>query len=122
MSLFSRAATFLNRAMKDVDPHDVVYTRGATSLSFVAWIGRTVFASNRQNSVRVEFGEIDFFIEPSDLAGLAEPKEGDRLVCTLGGSSMTFEIMAIPNEPAWRYSDPQRTRFRVHMKRVKNAV
>lgn len=118
MSLFSKAAAFLNRAMKDADPHDVVYTRGATTLSFVAWIGRTVFASNRQNSVRIEFGEIDFLIQAGDLGSLNEPARGDRLACTLNGVAITYEIMPIPGEPDWRYSDPQRTRFRVHMKRV----
>jgi len=118
MSLFSRAATFLNRAMKDADPCSVSYTRGATTLSFTAWIGRTVFASNRQNAARIEFGEIDFLMEPSDLGSLSEPTVGDRIACTLNGVALTFEIMPIPGEPAWRYSDPQRTRLRVHAKRV----
>lgn len=122
MSLSSRAKSFLGRAMKDTFPAEITYTRGAETITITASVGRTVFASQQDGKARVEFGEIDLVIDSADLVlgGVkSEPARGDRVGITLDGTAMTLELM-IPQtrEPAWRYSDPERKRIRLHLKRV----
>lgn len=99
-------------------PLAAAYTRGNETISVTASIGRTIFTSNRQDKARIEFGDIDFLIDVADLASLGVPSEGDRLAVTIRGVAYTFEIMPVIGEPAWRYSDNYRTRFRVHCKEV----
>ena len=102
-------------------PLSATYTRGAVATALTISIGRTVFESIRQGGARIEFGEIDFFINVADLviSGAATtPAEGDRIAATIRGLAYTFEVKAPGSEPAWRYSDNYRTRFRVHCKQV----
>lgn len=122
MSLMSRGKSFLNRKMGDAAGVSVSYTRAAETISLTAVIGRTVFASNLEGKARIEFGEIDLIIVAADLEfdGVqVKPERGDRIGITLDGTALTLELM-IPQtgEPAWRYSDPERTRIRLHCKRV----
>lgn len=112
---------WLNETLKANCPVEATYTRGGVSIAIVVRLGRTIFASNRQCGVRIEFGEIDFLIDAADLviSGAAtKPAEGDRIAITLRGSAYTFEILPISGEPAWRWSDEYRTCFRVHCKEV----
>lgn len=87
--------------------------------------GRTVYSSNRQDAARIQFGELDFIIKASAL--MFEPREGDRIVDLFKQDEdgnwlpqRTYEVMQ-PNstDPALRWSDPQRTRYRIHVKLVK---
>lgn len=122
MGLFDDANDLINKTLTTSAGTPIVYTRGASSVNLTAWIGRTVFASNLQSNARVEFGEIDLLIEADQLilnGSVTTPVKGDRIAITLQGNPLTLELM-IPatGEPAWRYSDPQRSRLRVHCKRV----
>lgn len=101
-------------------PLSATYTRGATTITLTISPGRTIFASNRQGGARIEFGEIDFLIDVADLVigSATAPAEGDRLAVTIRGIVYAFEIMPVSGEPAWRYSDQYRTRFRIHCKEV----
>lgn len=89
-----------------------------TAASGDALVGRTVFVSNRQDGARVEFGERDYIIKASALS--REPREGDRIVQVFDdGETLTYEVLPpSTNEPAVRWSDPQRVRYRVHVKLV----
>jgi len=108
--------------MKDTYPAEITYTRNASAVTLTASVGRTVFASQLDGKARVEFGEIDLIIDSADLVldGIqTTPERGDRVSITLDGTAMTLELM-VPQtrEPAWRYSDPERKRIRLHLKRV----
>lgn len=99
----------------------VTYTRGVTTLSLTVVVGRTAFASNSPNRVRLEWGDRDYLILVDELVTLGEPAEGDRITETINGSPVTFEAMAPAGEPAQRFSDPSRIVFRVHCKEKPTA-
>lgn len=108
----------LGERMKSRVGVSITVTRGGTtSAPLTAWVDRTVFVSNQQNQARVEFGERDYLIMVADYPH-AEPDEGDRINETIEGLPLSFRLMAPNNEPPWRYSDAQRTTYRVHCKRV----
>ena len=96
----------------------VTYTRAATALSITAIVGRTVFSSNAQDGPRIEFGDRDYLIQAVDLT-IGEPAIGDRISETIDGVTRVFECMTPgTGEPAWRWSDPAHTVYRIHCKRV----
>jgi hypothetical protein len=99
----------------------LTYTRvsggGTVNLTGKAWVGRTVFRRNPlEAGAAIEFGDRDYLIPVADLP--AEPERGDRITQTVGATQLVFELIAPANEPAWRYSDPMRTLYRVHVKQV----
>lgn len=109
----------LSTGLKNAAGVSVVYSRtGETSLNLTVVPGRTVFASNLDGGARIEFGDRDYLIDASDLT-YGEPSLGDRIAETIDGTTTTFEIVT-PNtgEPAWRWSDPAHTRWRIHTKQV----
>lgn len=98
----------------------VTYTPlgGAAQPGTVAWVGRTVFRQDQQqgNGASVVFGDRDYIVPVSELAAL--PKRGDRIAEVIGGVTLLFEVVAPGNEPPWRYSDPARSMYRLHCKKV----
>jgi hypothetical protein len=100
----------------------VTYTRKAApdapiDLTGRAWVGRTVFSRiPNAAGATVVFGDRDYLVAVADLP--AEPERGDRIAETINGQAVTFEVMAPASEPAWRYSDPARTVYRIHAKEV----
>jgi hypothetical protein len=104
----------------------LVYRRKAggedTDLTGIAWVGRTVFVhrSPTDRGPSVVFGDRDYLIPCSALEH--EPEEGDRVIETIGTERLTFELLVTAGEPAWRYSDPARTVYRVHTKEVEREA
>ena len=122
MGLLSRGMAWLSDTLGTAAGESVTYTRGSDSVSLTAWVGRTLFATQSVGSTaRVEWGERDYLIPVADLvlATVAvTPRKGDRISQVIDGDTLVFEIVAPGNEPSWRYSDPGRTLYRVHCKRV----
>jgi hypothetical protein len=91
-----------------------------TDLTGRAWVGRTVFSRRdpAQRGPSVEYGDRDYLIPAAELPG--EPARGDRVTERIGEWLVTFECMvpSLEGEPAWRWSDPARTVYRVHTKEV----
>lgn len=70
---------------------------------------------------RREDAERDYLFAVADLVspqGAFLPRKGDRVHETLNGVGHVFEVTPRDGEPAWRYSDRQRTDVRLHTKRV----
>lgn len=129
MSLMDRASAALNARMKAAAGRSVKYTpKGGVAVPITAWLGNTLFARNpTEEGPAVTWGEIDYLITVADFiaAGLSEPQIGDRICDSFavadafGSKSVIFELMPPDvGEPAWRFSDQTRTRYRLHMKRV----
>lgn len=118
-TLFDRLKSWLPAMAAQVAGVTVTYTRGVTSVSLPALEGRTVFASQQEGAPRVEFGDRDYLIELADLTTFGDPQVGDRITETLAGVARVFEVRTPgTGEPAWRWSDPGHTRYRVHTTRV----
>lgn len=118
-TLFSKARNWIRQQLERAAGVSVTYVRtGQSPIAMTAVVGRTVFASNMVNQAQVEFGDRDYLIKATDLT-LGEPQIGDRIHETIDGEQRIYEIMT-PNtgEPAWRWSDPQHTVYRLHVKVV----
>src|SRR5574344_579045 len=72
--------------------------------------GRTVFRQQNEYGAFVRTETRDFIVKRESLA--AEPRKGDEIVD--GGK--TYEVLAPNGEPAWRWSDPTHTAYRIHTK------
>lgn len=122
MGLLSRGADFLNRALGNAAGQTLTYTRGVTSDTLTGWAGNEQRDQVQQPSTgtRVNDRERDFLLSYSEmtLAGFDEPAVGDRITETINGDEVTWEVKPRDTEPAWRWSDTTRTRYRVHTRRV----
>lgn len=98
---------------------DVTWSRGATTATAPATVGRTVFEAESATG-RVERMESrDFIVATSDLP--SEPREGDRIAEPQGATTFLYEVMAPGGTPAVHYADATRTAWRVHTKFVGTA-
>lgn len=114
-TLFAKLKSWLPGQAAQVAGVTVTYTRGAVTRTVAALEGRTVFASQMDGGPRVEFGDRDYLIEAADLTAFGDPQLGDRITETLNGVSRTWEVKTPgTGDPAWRWSDPGHTRYRVH--------
>jgi hypothetical protein len=100
----------------------VVYVRGANQASVSATIGRTLMKlDDGYGGIRMQWTDRDFLIAPLDLiiAGSAiTPERGDTILETVGTKVYTYEVNAPGGEPAWRWSDPHRSLYRIHTKEI----
>lgn len=118
-TLFARAKDWLMPAAQTAAGVSVTYSRGGTVATVEAIVGRTVFASQLDGGPRVEFGDRDYLIASSALALFGEPQIGDRIVETVGGETQVHECVTPgTGDPAWRWSDPAESVYRIHCKRV----
>lgn len=117
--LGSRLTTFLNRMEGIAAEVDITYTRGAQTLSITAVPGNTRFSQTAQvGGASLIIGDRDYLVAVADLTW-GEPAEGDRITETINATESVFECMKPDTgEPAWRYSDEGRTKYRLHMKQV----
>jgi hypothetical protein len=122
-TLFQKAKDWLFPKVQAAAGESVTYTRGATTLSLTAVVGRTIFSSTIETvGARIEFGERDYLILASDLSSLGTPALGDRITETVGGSTRVYEVLPpASGDPPWRWSDPGMTIFRIHVKQVTTA-
>lgn len=117
--MLAKARAFLSAGLQTAAGVSVTYARqGETTLSLTAIPGRTVFSSTLDGAAKIEFGDRDYLVEAADLT-YGEPALGDRITEVIDGTTTVFEIVT-PNtgEPAWRWSDPSHTRWRIHCKKV----
>ena len=127
MGLLARGQAMVNRTFKGMEPVAVTYSRLVDGVSravaLTGWLGNTIFAGLEEQSVSVQWGELDVMVVAADLVlpttGLTTPHEGDRLAFVHGGVAKTYAVSSPDTgEPAWKWSDHYATRFRIHLKRV----
>ena len=115
-NLLSESAQWLASQQKLRIATTVVWSRGTTSASVAARIGRTSW-DVESGGGRVERVESrDFLVDPADLP--AEPKEGDQIVETIGGIAYRHTIAAPAGTPPVHWADAYRTTLRCHTKLV----
>jgi hypothetical protein len=125
MGLLDRGAGYLTRAMVRAGGRSVTYRRDspADSVTLIAWLGRTAFARSdlAGTGASIIWGDRDYFIPVASLvlSGVAvEPQTGTGSRKYDRRGAPHFRSAGPPGEPAWRYSDAGRTRYRIHTKRV----
>lgn len=120
MNLFAKARDWLGPKLEESAGGTLTLTRGGESTALVPFVrGQVAFRSEADGGVRVQIGDRDYLVAVSEyvIGGtLVKPENGDQFQET--GASEVWEIQDVPGEPAWRYSDPERTRYRIHVKRV----
>lgn len=106
----------------------VTYQRGQDSVDVPATTGQTVFRFDDPSSyggATIRYVSRDFIVrvEHLTLDGVrVEPHRGDRVLETSNGTLYTHEVMPPGgDEPEWRYSDPQRTTYRIHTKLIEES-
>lgn len=124
MNLHQRGQALLNRTTRSQAGTGVpvLYARGEAAAAITATPTREqpdeTLAPTQHT--RSDDRQRDYLIVLADLAsaGFGLPAEGDRITETLAGEPVTFEVMPREREPAWRWADAERTRVRVHTRRV----
>lgn len=117
MSLMSRGMTWLTTRTRTAGGVPVTYTRGAQSVPLTAVPGEVadeVPAS--APPTRATTTRRDYLVGVADLAAagiVGPPLVGDRLTETIGGTPAVFEVCPRSDAPGWRYSDADRTTYRV---------
>ena len=96
----------------------VAYSRGDTSASVTAVLGRSMLRAPGEFGTYQEIEHNDFLIQVADLAAFDEPEPGDRVTVTLNDNAEIFEVMAPLDVPVFDYSDSYRMLYRIHTKRV----
>ena len=108
--LLRQGATWLGQMRTAFCSSPVTYRRDATELAVNATLGRSQVEVTDDYGAAVQTSAVDFLILAADL-GL-EPQAGDVIVC----DGRRYEVMDLPGEGCWRWSDPYRTSMRVHTK------
>jgi hypothetical protein len=115
--LLTKGAAWMANQFAGSAAHAVTYTRGATSVTISATVGRTVFRYV-QEGVWLRTESRDYLCDPAGLTGLGLPQDGDRISEEVDGVTTTYEVMAPGGEPSWRWSGPTRDRVRIHTQRI----
>lgn len=131
-TLLNRAAEMINRLAPQACGVTITATRvvsGVTRTCTItdAFVGLSVFPDESTGATTVSYNDRDYLIPvASYLLGASntasEPQERDRITETINGTSYTFELRPRVGEKAWRWSDNERTRYRVHAQRLTNAA
>jgi hypothetical protein len=119
---------WLNVKLKASVSRTVTYKRGASTVGLSAALGRKLLKlTDELGGGRVSFADRDYLFAAADLnfgAGPVPPQDGDQIqdAGDPDGVTRIWEVRSPGgNEPAWNWSDPYRTRLRVHCKFVGTA-
>ena len=119
-NLLANGTTWLQGILKSHASRAVSYKRGAETIMIAqAVIGNTRTDVMTADGMTVQSKVRDYLVDVEDLylgGAVVEPAEGDEIRETDGTSTYVFTVMPLGSEPAWRYSDPFRQRYRIHTK------
>lgn len=99
----------------------ITYTRGASSVSILATVGRTIFRVDDGFQIFQRIESRDYIVDAADLVldgSQVLPERGDRIEETANGATYTYEVMAPGGEPHYRWSDREHNTLRIHTKLV----
>jgi hypothetical protein len=114
---------WLNSQLEKHASREVVYQRGAGSVTVRATIGRTLLRlDDGYGGVVMQWTDRDFLIPSSQLVIDGQsilPERGDQIHEIQDGLRHTFEVLAPGREPHWKWSDLYRSLLRIHTKQVR---
>lgn len=118
-------AAFLAANQRRYAAVSVEYRRGGDTAVVPAVIGQTVRRTSPEAGGGIERTDRDWLIVPADLVingEQVEPAAEDLIVETVGDKTRTYEVRPAVDEPAWRWSDPRHSRYRIHTKLLLEAA
>jgi hypothetical protein len=98
----------------------VTYSRGATSITLPATVGASAFEAASTAGVVERWESRDFIVQTSSFTTLGLPQRHDRIVDTLGGFDVTYEVASPRGVPVWHYGDAFRATMRIHTKAIED--
>ena len=120
-NILRSGAEYLRSFFRDRESLTVTYSRGATSFSVLATIGKTQAGPDQRTGLRLNLiMPRDFVISRADLvAGFAdaefEPLPEDEIVETDGTLEHTYEVtQPVGKTNVWDWHSLYRTAFRIH--------
>lgn len=121
MSL-ARALAVAHKTAARADGTKVKITRDGVTIECVPCLkGTSQFQTIDADGAIVTVRSQDYLIlaEIYDFGdGPVEPARGDLVIEEHADGEHTFELLDLPSEPSWRWSDQYRTRFRLHTKEI----
>ena len=118
MNLVRKGNEWLQRTRTERMSDPVIYSRGTSSVRVRATVGRSNFEYNDAEGLVTHSRTRDYLVNVRDLKLdyiPCEPIAGDRIT-EIDGT--TYEVQAVNGEPVWRWSDPQRTVYRIHTRYI----
>ena len=119
--LLQTAASWLTDQRDRFLSRQVTYRRGEREVMLPATLGSSTFEVINDIGVTETYESRDFLIRAADLALDGQtflPDGGDRIIDSLAGRVMTYQVLAPGGQMPWRYSDRYRTTIRIHTKQV----
>mgnify|MGYP001176916635 FL=1 len=114
--------SLLTQTLKATASQPVTYVRGLDSVDVRATFGRKLLKlDDGAGGIRMEWTDMDFLIPSADLVIGGEsitPQRGDRVFMLAGENVQEFEVMPFGSDPAWIWSDPHQSMFRIHAKHI----
>lgn len=122
----ARGAALVRDKLGGAAGEPVAYARPADGLSAVVaefWFGNPDAPGTAVGPVKLDATDIDGFCRAADLAfgsgGAVAPKKGDRVTRAVDGVAVTYEVRPRSTaEAEWRFQDPQRTLYRLQLRKV----
>lgn len=118
MGLMSRGMNWLAAKVQAAGGRAVTYTRGVTSVTVTATPAEILEERPATDEpTRAESRRRDYLIAVADLAAAGvsgEPRTGDRITEVINGEAKVFDVLPRDDERSWRYSDVERTTYRIH--------
>lgn len=121
MNLIQDAATWLAGQLKEAGGVTVSYRRGSGSVSLTATASMHRYEVVDSEGFGIMALSRDYIVTAEDLLISSEeitPRSGDRIVETIRGTEMTFEVMAIGQLKEWEPVDTDGTMILIHTKKI----
>jgi hypothetical protein len=119
-NLFQWGTDWLASQLEANGSESIVYRRGSDSVAIAAMLDFALLRiTDHSGNTKVQRTDLDasFRADRLILSGVAvKPRAGDIVEVTFGDVTEQYEVAGLGNEPAWRYADPHKIRFRVHAK------
>ena len=94
---------------------EIQYVRSSFLLDVSAVVGRFHFVVDGIDGISQHLNTYDFMILADALAPLgSHPQEGDIIYY----DGQEYQVLMIPGEPSWRWSDEFHTTYRIHTKQI----
>lgn len=117
--MLAAGAAWLAGRLAESAGRSVRYVRGGSTATITATVGRSMFEAANQAGVLEQWESRDFVVRTTSFPfGL--PARHDKIVDTLGGSDVTYEVTSPRGVPVWHYGDGFRATMRIHTKAIED--